>query len=103
MHTKKGYRYDEDFKRDAVELMRSSGKTMTQISRELGVSCFSLRGWEKKLKGISTLPPVGGAAPLDPHIEIKRLRHQLDYVTRQRDILKKAVAICSEIENAHLR
>ncbi len=103
MHTKKGYRYDEDFKRDAVELMRSGGKTMTQVSRELGVSCFSLRAWEKNLKAISALPPVGGVAKLDPLIEIKRLRHQLDYVTLQRDILKKAVAICSEPRNAHLR
>ncbi|MEU2603069.1 transposase [Streptomyces hirsutus] len=31
-------RYTEEFKRDAVALVRSSGRTVTGVARELGVS-----------------------------------------------------------------
>lgn len=31
-------RYTEEFKRDAVALVRSSGKTVTEVAREIGVS-----------------------------------------------------------------
>ncbi|MGY3064518.1 transposase-like protein [Streptomyces sp. TE3672] len=37
-------RYSEEYKRDAIELVRSSGRTVTEVARELGVSSESLRG-----------------------------------------------------------
>jgi Transposase len=40
-------RYDEEFKRQAVELVNHSGKTQAQIARELGVSEYSLTLWKK--------------------------------------------------------
>ena len=40
-------RYDEEFKRQAVELVIHSGKTQAQIARELGVSEYSLTLWKK--------------------------------------------------------
>ncbi|WP_079040168.1 transposase [Streptomyces prasinus] len=38
-------RYTAEFKKDAVELVRSSGRTVTEVARELGGSAESLRGW----------------------------------------------------------
>ncbi|WP_371097486.1 transposase [Streptomyces sanglieri] len=38
-------RYTEEFKRDAVALVRSSGKTVTEVAREIGVSAEGLRNW----------------------------------------------------------
>jgi transposase-like protein len=35
-------RYDEEFKRQAVELLIHSGRTQAQIARELGFSDYSL-------------------------------------------------------------
>ncbi|MET7544112.1 transposase [Streptomyces sp. NPDC005507] len=35
-------RYSEEFKRDAVALVRSSGKTVTEVAREIGVSAEGL-------------------------------------------------------------
>ena len=35
-------KYEEEFKRQAVELVIHSGKTQAQIARELGVSGYSL-------------------------------------------------------------
>jgi transposase len=41
-------RYSDEYKRDAIELVRSSGRTVTAVARELGISSESLRGWVKK-------------------------------------------------------
>ncbi|MFJ2831092.1 transposase [Streptomyces sp. NPDC087263] len=35
-------------KRDAIALVDSSGKTVTAVARELGISSESLRGWYRK-------------------------------------------------------
>ena len=44
-------RYDEEFKRQAVELVIHSGKTQAQIARELGVSEYSLTLWKRDYLG----------------------------------------------------
>ena len=43
-------RYTAEFKRDAVALVRSSGRNVTEVARELGVSPEGLRGWVKQAK-----------------------------------------------------
>ena len=40
-------RHEEEFKRQAVEMVIHSGKTQAQIARELGVSGYSLNLWKK--------------------------------------------------------
>lgn len=52
MGSKYTKRYSEEFKRDAVALVASSGRTATEAARELGVSPESLRGWVKKANGV---------------------------------------------------
>jgi transposase len=44
-------RYSDEYKRDAIELVRSSGRTVSDVARELGVSSEGLRGWVEK-KGL---------------------------------------------------
>ncbi|MDQ1005887.1 transposase [Streptomyces sp. V4I23] len=48
MGSKYTKRYSDEYKRDAIELVRSSGRTVTAVARELGISSESLRGWVKK-------------------------------------------------------
>jgi transposase len=92
--------YDEGFKRNAVELLIRSGKPLRVVARELGVSDTVLRNWKVKQLGETETARSprgeGGATPRDMSEEIVRLRKELDRVTRQRDILKKAMGICSE-------
>ena len=38
-------RYTEEFKREAVRLVKTSGKTVAAIERELGLSHNTLRKW----------------------------------------------------------
>lgn len=92
--------YDEEFKRNAVELLIQSGKPLKVMARELGVSDTMLRKW--KVKQLGTMEEdrsprgEGGATPRELAEENRRLRRELERVIRQRDILKKAMGICSE-------
>ena len=41
--------YTKEFKFEAVQLVKSSGKPMSQIARELGISDSALYHWSKQL------------------------------------------------------
>jgi transposase-like protein len=43
--SKFGRRYDEDYKRQTVALIQSQQRSLRQLSRELGVSEWSLSRW----------------------------------------------------------
>jgi transposase len=83
-------RYDEAFKRQAVENWIRSGKSGTQIARELGLSYPSLKEWKRRYWGDAT--PVRA----DLEAENRALRAELARVREQRDILKKSLGILSE-------
>lgn len=80
-------RYDEAFKKQAVENWLQSGKPGTQIARELGVSYPTLKEWKRRY--------WGDAMPMrpDPESEIRALRSELARVREQRDIFKKTLGI----------
>ena len=88
-------RYDREFKENAVALIQS-GRSITEVSRDLGVSDWSLRQWLKTLKGAQALNESKRLSSETPEQrEIRRLRQENDYLRRQRDILKKACSILS--------
>jgi len=91
-------RYDDDFKNNAVHMLLMSGKALSVVARELGVSDTALRKWREKYLGESDWHPRGEGmpAPREMAEEIKQLRKELTHVTWQRDILKKAAGILSE-------
>src|SRR3974390_1590491 len=59
--------YTEEFKRQAVELMLHSGRSIVQIGRELGVSEASLHLWRKRYgvssKATTASQPSRSASP----------------------------------------
>ncbi len=83
-------RYDEAFKRQAVENWLRSGKSGTQIAGELGLSYPSLKEWKRRYWG-DAMP-----ARADLAAEVRALRAELSRVPEQRDILKKSLGILSE-------
>lgn len=83
-------RYDETFKRQAVENWIRSGRSGTQIARELGVSYPSLKEWKRRYWGDATPQRA------DLEAENRALRAELARVREQRDILKKSLGILSE-------
>lgn len=87
-------RYDEAFKRSAVEMLLHGGKSVETIAAELGISTQSLKQWKKQL---AALPATGlGQRSLQQmEEENRRLKRELQHVSRQRDILKKTLGILS--------
>jgi|GWRWMinimDraft_6_1066014.scaffolds.fasta_scaffold37324_1 transposase len=96
--------YDEQFKRDALALIKA-GRPVTQLARELGISHWNLRDWRRlyeargsaESRGAGSAPANGGAAGLvELTATVADLRRELEAVQRQRDILKKALAIVAQ-------
>lgn len=88
-------RYDREFKENAVALVQS-GRTITEVARDLGVSHWSLNRWVKDAEAGKILSQSRTLAAERPEQrELRRLRQENDYLRRQRDILKKACSILS--------
>lgn len=83
-------RYDDAFKRQAVENWIKTGKPGTQIAAELGISSPSLKEWKRRY--------YGDAVPQrdDLAAENRALKAELARVREQRDILKKTLGIFTE-------
>jgi transposase len=81
--------YPEEFKREAVELLRTSGRPLAQIARELGVSTESLRLWRKQAE-IDAGERDGLSS--DERAELRELRREVRVLRQERDLLKKAAA-----------
>lgn len=76
-----------EFKDEAVRLVRSSGKTVAQVARELGVSASGLRGWV-----LSTQAPSGSDLSQSERQELQQLRKENRVLRMERELLKKAAA-----------
>jgi len=87
---KKNKKYTEEFKRDAVRLMRNRGeRTVVQIADDLGVSDAMLY-WALKLDKASTAKRNEQGETLEQ--ENRRLRKENEQLRVERAILKKAAA-----------
>ena len=98
-------RYDEEFKRQAVELVIHSGRTQAQIARELGVSEYSLTLWKRDYLGHVRAAQLDGQqlSPEQMLEKIRQLQKENEYLKRQREILKKAMSILGEEPHGGMR
>jgi transposase len=87
--SKKYRSYTDEFKREAVRLVETSGKSMTAIAADLGIQKSLLSTWRKNYHRAED----GEAESTEA--EIRRLRKALAIAEEERDILKKAVSIFS--------
>jgi transposase len=92
-------RYTESFKREALTLLES-GRSLAQVSQELGVTTWTLREWQKRAKA-ECASTDASALQTDPTTvalltEINALRKQLARSELREDILKKALTILGQ-------
>lgn len=82
--------YSKEFKREAVRLLDKGDKPPADIARELGINRNQLYKWKDQLtgKGDAAFPGHGRQAGVEA--ENARLRRELERITEERDILKKA-------------
>jgi transposase len=81
--------YSQEFKREAVELYRRSGKSIKQVAEELGIAGESLRAWNKQ-HDVDTGRAEGLSS--DERGELARLRRENRRLEQERDLLKRAAA-----------
>ena len=87
-------RFTDEFKREAVALWETSGRTQSDVAAELEIMPTMLRRWQRKLGNSSALPgspaakpPVSAmTSPADQASEIARLRRELDRARMERYI-----------------
>ena len=88
--------YSDDFKRDAIRLLETSGKRLSQIEQELGVPHGLLRKWQKRFQ----VNPVSEQLELSEveqlKAELRVMKRELELARMERDILKKTVGIFSK-------
>ena len=81
--------FSPEFKARTVELIRSSGKTIAEVCREMDLTETAVRGWVRQaeidagnIEGLST----------DERAELAHLRRENKVLREEREILKKATA-----------
>jgi transposase len=87
--------YPPEFKREAVELYRSSEKSIPKVAKELGIADESLRRWirqheidEGQREGLTT----------EERQELSRLRRENKTLRQEREFLKKAAVFFAREE-----
>jgi transposase len=81
-----------EFKREAVRLAGKPGISKAEAARQLGIHPNVLKVWCEKFKSGKWEEKPGGDLKGEQAKEIERLQRELDRVTMERDILKKATA-----------
>lgn len=87
--------YDKEFKKEAVRLVLEERYRAAEVERNLGIGSNIVSRWirEGKEDPEYAFPGKGRLKP--PDEQIHALKRELERVKRERDILKKAVAIFS--------
>ncbi len=80
-------RYPEEFRREAVELYRSSDRPRAEVARSLGISDGSLAAWVKRAR-----QEAESDLDADERAELQRLRKENRELRMDREILRKAAA-----------
>jgi transposase len=91
--------YSKEFKVQAVQLVQSSDKKVSEIASDLGINSNMLNRWCREYEQAKehSFSGQGHRQPgSDLEEEVRRLKEELLFAQMERDILKKAVAIFSK-------
>lgn len=91
-------KFDETFKREAVQNWINSGKSAEVVGEELGITANLLYAWRKLLPAVAggraTAAKPGSVADLQGQLDAAQ--RELRHVREQCTILKKTLGILSE-------
>ncbi len=91
--------YSEEYKREALELWRASGRSAAKVAAELGIRAPLLYRWahlERESK-VNQSEHKSGRSVAELEAEIRRLRAENAKLLEQREVLKKSLGILSEM------
>ena len=79
-------RFSDEFKSEAVKLVKQSNRSMADLAMELGINAKSIGEWVKRAE------ENGQSIDEDERAELRRLRKENSELRMEREILKKATA-----------
>lgn len=99
--TKRTYRkFDESFKREAVNHWLTSGKSAETIAQELDIDSNLLYAWKKRFAPADAGGrAAAGAKPAtlaEAQAQLDAAQREIRHLREQRDILKKTLGIIAE-------
>lgn len=86
--------YTEEFKREAVRLMESSGKPIAELARDLGINDNNLYRWRELYDSQAQTSTSGSVVEMET--ELKRLWRENEVLRQEREILKMYVVRLNE-------
>ena len=93
-------KFDQTFKREAVNHWLSSGKSASVVALELGILPNRLYAWRLRFApadaGGKAAAGAKPASAAELQTQLDAARREIRHLTEQRDILKKTLGILSE-------
>ncbi len=87
--------FTQEFKDQAVELLKTSGKKSIEIANDLGINRDNLLRWKRETEAKEREKSTITINPEDSE-EVKKLKKEMEIIKQERDILKKALGIFSK-------
>lgn len=88
-------KYDDAFRQEAVRLSQAADSTQASVERDLGLWPGAISVWKRSLRPDSLIPSNGKAHCKPQEVAFRQLQRENERLKRERDILKKALAIFS--------
>jgi len=85
-------KYPPEFRAEAVELVRTSGRPRVEVARSLGISDNTLRNWVQADRDARTRAEDPDGLSESERAELVRLRRENADLRLDREILRKAAA-----------
>ena len=85
-------KFPEEFRREAVELVRSSDRPRVEVARSLGISDTALANWVRAAEAEEARVASPEALSEHERVELARLRREVVELRQDREILRKAAA-----------
>jgi transposase len=96
MSQKKRKTYSKEFKQQSVKLIIDKGYSIAEAARNLGIDYSVLRRWKTQYEQNPDFSFPGKGQQMPHDAELQRLKRDLERVTEERDILKKALTYFAE-------
>lgn len=85
-------KYPEQFRKDAIELVRSSERPIAEIARSLGIAEGTLWNWVRAARDADARRGDPEALSESEREELRRLRREVIELQTDKDILRRAAA-----------
>jgi transposase len=92
---KRRKQYTEEFRREVLRMAEGTEKPIRELEKDLGLSQGLIRQWQQRYRVDDATATLQPSSEREAEAEIRRLKRELEIVTQERDILKKAIQVFS--------